>query len=388
MEPPGHPPSLPTELWLKIIEQIPARRDVASLRAVSKRLCTISTPMSFHKITLEDTREGLNALREIIPALNISGSIQSLVLGVGCRLDPSSRWERGALRKVEIQLGFNACQVMHPNNIVGELIVINSFLNTPPPSPLEALTLFGLAVFPRFSIWSDSTATTLRSLTTLELNFHTVRDPDIISLFDRCIKGRGFAGPAQLVPLPARKAGNWKLTHLTMRVTQEAAFYRPCDLAETTFPNLVSLRIHKMVFRFPPDPTSPLHPGALEDFVARHARLRTLVLDDCAVQMSRNLQPHRTWAALCSRLAEALVDLVELSIYMHYPFAGQRDGRGEATQDPAEWPLGYAKVQLGWFGSDMFERSSFYSPAAVARDRAAVRALEQAVQDRAEARGL
>lgn len=101
-----------------------------------------------------------------------------------------------ALRKLKIKMGRNACRPgMHSNNIMGEIIVINKSIHTRFPSHLDTLTLSGLTLFPCLSVWSDSTATTLKSLRTLELNFVFEGDERVMIQYLQLIDSKGFTGP-------------------------------------------------------------------------------------------------------------------------------------------------------------------------------------------------
>ena len=278
------------------------------------------------------------------------------------------------LQKLDIDLvGRTVGRGVHSNPFVGEIMLIDSSICTAPPARLRAMTLSGLTLFPRFSVWSDPTAATLRSLTALELRFGVQSDPETIRQirsWDKSSYGRSLIGPR---PTPARSLGQWRLTHLVLSATKEVPAYHAFQrLHEASFPNLVSLRIKTMVFRYPDPPSPPTAPGALEDFIMRHATLRTLALDDCAVQADWNRSSHRSWAALCGRMAQGLPHLVDLSLHI----APDLDWTLRAA-----FTSGYCHGAPG----DRFERNSVHDLEVAWRDIEAVQSLERAVRDRAEA---
>lgn len=84
------------KLWLKFTEQIPARRDVTSLRAVSKNICTIVTPLLIRDIFFQDTLQGLTAWRDLIKIPTISDLVRTVALRIGFR-QPTSQWKARSL---------------------------------------------------------------------------------------------------------------------------------------------------------------------------------------------------------------------------------------------------------------------------------------------------
>ena len=93
----GHCASLPTELWLRIIEHIPDVPTLNNLRRVSSRLYAMATPAVFTNLELRDTQKGLRALREISQTPLIARAVKTLQLvftGPRDRND-HSRWIRG-----------------------------------------------------------------------------------------------------------------------------------------------------------------------------------------------------------------------------------------------------------------------------------------------------
>ncbi|KAF7984612.1 hypothetical protein HWV62_12819 [Athelia sp. TMB] len=394
-----YPASLPTEIWLSIIEQIPEVRTLNNLRRVSSRLYAIATPAAFTNLDLPDTVRGLKALREISQTPIVSRAVKTLKLVLVGPRDDHHRYIRGgitsgykkkpvatmflgvashfpALQTLDIRVGRNVGQFVHANPVVGELMLVNATLHTTPPARLRALKLSGLTLFPHFAVWSEATAATLQALMSLELNFGLQTDPEIMDRMQ--VWDGAFAGPSSIVPLlqPWRRSGQWSLTHMILSASKECPAYHAFQsMHNTMFPNLVSLRIKHMVFRFPDPPTLPTEPGTLEEFIMRHTTLQALALDDCMLQTDSdaNPRPYRSWAALCSQFSRALPHLVALSIYRHDFYPRPHDFICR------RFPLGYASA-LG----DVFDRSVFCDPAAAGRDVEALQVLEQEVRSRAE----
>ena len=90
-----YPTSLPTEIWLRIIEHVPEVRTLNNLRRVSSRLYAIATPAAFTNLDLPDTQKGLQALREISQTPIISRAVRKLKLVFIGPRDDHSRWIRG-----------------------------------------------------------------------------------------------------------------------------------------------------------------------------------------------------------------------------------------------------------------------------------------------------
>ena len=291
------------------------------------------------------------------------------------------------LRKLEITVGHNVGQFVHANPVVGELMLINATIYTTfRASPhMRAMTLSGLTLFPRFSVWSDWAVAALWSLTSLELNFGYPSDPAILRQIRSWTWDKTFPGPSSMRPLPERAHifSQWRLYHLVLSASKEEPAYHAFErMHEVSFPNLIKLRIKNMVFRHPDPPLPPTAPGALEAFVTRHPNLRTLVLDDCMLQKDDAGGVYRHWAALCRSLSQALTCLIHLSVHRHdmHAAAGTHDGAGALECPCWEFPIGYASAPRG-----VFERSVFYDPATALRDMEALLALEKAIWDRVEA---
>ena len=87
--------SLPTEIWLRIIEHVPEVRTLNNLRRVSSRLYAIATPAAFTNLDLPDTERGLQALREIGQTPIISRAVKTLKLVFVGPRDDHLRWIRG-----------------------------------------------------------------------------------------------------------------------------------------------------------------------------------------------------------------------------------------------------------------------------------------------------
>lgn len=406
--------SLPVELWLKIIEcmDIP---NLVNLRASSRRLCAISTPILFHQVAFQDNKNDLQRLREVLRTPVISGLAQIVKLTIlgGRDQDGGDRWIRGGwlrnfspkplliwysvtgfasglrripivslffgvwpqfknLRTLEIKIACNAGKAVHSSPLRGQVALINSIMDAPSLLPLNTLILSGLAVFPGLSLWNESVVTTLKSLISLELRFgtegsngHGLRTEDNLR----------YVNDTRLLSSPDLKQHEWELTHLTLGTKFESFLYKPFGFATETFPKLEFLHIKGMVFRIPPSHLSPLHPSPLEEFIIRHCHLRTLHLERCEIQIKSGVEPYRNWATVCDSIARILLNLVQLSI--------SRANFNRPNQANTEWPLGYSSIKLG-----QFYGLRFHDPSAVVRDDTAIQNFERSVKHRPVASGL
>lgn len=266
-----------------------------------------------------------------------------------------------------------AGRAMHSSFIEGQVALINSIVNSWSARPLNSLALTGLAFFPGFSFWDDTVAVALKSLISLELKFglegYMNQDGALVGS-EESLRYFHRTRPDPLLDLRHQE---WNLTHLTLIARMEKLSYEPFDFAAHNFPNLISLHIKKMVFRFPAPPTSPLHPSTLEDFIIRHDRLQILSLDTCAMQM-KSAGPCRDWATLCNRISQALVNLVQLSIYRWSPRSVDEPETLDQHPNrvPTGWVLGYS---LTGMYSGQLRNATIRDPMVADRDHAALQKI-------------